>query len=49
MKLRRSKTASRIRHDDATKPLLAVKDLSLEFRTRSGTVRALENVSLEVR
>jgi len=26
--------------------LLAVKDLSLEFRTRSGTVRALENVSL---
>jgi peptide/nickel transport system ATP-binding protein len=30
-------------------PLLAVKDLTLEFRTRSGTVRALENVSLEVR
>jgi peptide/nickel transport system ATP-binding protein len=26
--------------------LLAVQDLSLEFRTRSGTVRALENVSL---
>ncbi|MGH8648800.1 MAG: ABC transporter ATP-binding protein, partial [Burkholderiales bacterium] len=30
-------------------PLLSVKDLSLEFRTRSGTVHALENVSLEVR
>jgi peptide/nickel transport system ATP-binding protein len=29
-------------------PLLAVNDLSLEFRTRSGTVHALENVSLEV-
>ena len=29
--------------------LLKVKDLSLEFRTRSGTVHALENVSLEVR
>ena len=29
-------------------PLLAVDRLSLEFRTRSGIVRALENVSLEV-
>ncbi|MBM3368591.1 MAG: ABC transporter ATP-binding protein [Betaproteobacteria bacterium] len=29
-------------------PLLQVLDLSLEFRTRSGTVHALENVSLEV-
>ena len=29
-------------------PLLSVKDYSLEFRTRSGTVHALENVSLEV-
>ncbi len=29
-------------------PLLKVENLSLEFRTRSGTVRALENVSLEV-
>jgi peptide/nickel transport system ATP-binding protein len=29
-------------------PLLQVEDLSLEFRTRSGTVRALEHVSLEV-
>ena len=47
MNFRRSRTASRIRHD-ATKPLLSVEDLSLEFRTRSGTVRALENVSLEV-
>ena len=30
-------------------PLLVVKDLSLEFRTRSGTVHALDRVSLEVR
>ncbi len=29
-------------------PLLSVKDLSLEFRTRSGTVRALESVSFDV-
>ena len=29
-------------------PLLAVEGLSLEFRTRSGTVRALERVSLDV-
>ena len=29
-------------------PLLSVKDFSLEFRTRSGTVHALENVSLDV-
>jgi len=28
--------------------LLSVRDLSLEFRTRSGTVRALENVGLDV-
>jgi len=28
--------------------LLEVRDLSLEFRTRSGTVRALEHVSLDV-
>jgi peptide/nickel transport system ATP-binding protein len=30
-------------------PLLKVQDLSLEFHTRSGTVHALESVSLEVR
>jgi peptide/nickel transport system ATP-binding protein len=29
-------------------PLLAVNDLSVEFRTRSGTVRALEKVGFEV-
>jgi peptide/nickel transport system ATP-binding protein len=29
-------------------PLLAVSDLSIEFRTRGGTVRALEKVSLDV-
>jgi peptide/nickel transport system ATP-binding protein len=44
---RRLRTASRIRRDAV--PLLSVKDLSLEFRTRSGTVRALENVTLEVK
>jgi len=30
-------------------PLLKVENLTLEFRTRSGTVHALDNVSLEVR
>jgi peptide/nickel transport system ATP-binding protein len=30
-------------------PLLAVKDLSVEFRTRSGTVRALDRVGFELR
>ena len=30
-------------------PLLSVQDLTLEFRTRSGLVRALENVSIDVR
>jgi peptide/nickel transport system ATP-binding protein len=29
-------------------PLLSVQDLSVEFRTRSGTVRALEHVSFDV-
>ena len=29
-------------------PLLAVTDLSVEFRTRSGTVRALDRVSFEI-
>ena len=29
-------------------PLLSVENLSLEFRTRSGIVRALEDVSFEV-
>jgi len=33
---------------DSGPALLSVRDLSLEFRTRSGTVRALEHVSLEV-
>jgi peptide/nickel transport system ATP-binding protein len=32
----------------ATSALLAVSDLSVEFRTRSGTVRALEKVGFEV-
>jgi peptide/nickel transport system ATP-binding protein len=29
-------------------PLLAVRDFSLEFRTRSGTVHALQNVGLQI-
>jgi hypothetical protein len=29
-------------------PLLVVDDLSIEFRTRSGTVRALEKVGFDV-
>ena len=29
-------------------PILDIKDLSVEFRTRSGVVHALENVSLDV-
>jgi peptide/nickel transport system ATP-binding protein len=32
-----------------TIPLLQVRDLSVEFRTRSGMVRALENVTFDVR
>jgi peptide/nickel transport system ATP-binding protein len=31
-----------------TAPALSVEGLSVEFRTRSGVVRALENVSLSV-
>jgi len=31
-----------------TAPLLTVKDFSLEFRTRTGTVRALEHIDLQV-
>jgi peptide/nickel transport system ATP-binding protein len=33
---------------NAKVPLLSIENLSLEFRTRSGVVRALERVSLEV-
>ena len=29
-------------------PLLSVEDLSVEFRTRSGTVHALDRVSFEI-
>lgn len=35
-------------NESASSPLLAVEDVSLEFRTRTGTVRALERVSLSV-
>jgi peptide/nickel transport system ATP-binding protein len=34
--------------DPTRSALLSVRDLSLEFRTRTGTVRALDKVSLEV-
>ena len=33
---------------DAPPPLLAIDDVSLEFRTRSGTVRALQHVGLSI-
>ncbi len=33
----------------ASVPLLAVEDLSVEFRTRSGTVRALDRIGFELR
>ncbi|MGI9152290.1 MAG: ATP-binding cassette domain-containing protein [Rubrivivax sp.] len=33
----------------AQPPLLEVRDFGLEFRTRSGTVRALQGVNLQVR
>lgn len=34
---------------DISKPLLDVRDFSLEFRTRGGTVHALQNVALSIR
>jgi peptide/nickel transport system ATP-binding protein len=34
---------------DISKPLLDVRDFSLEFRTRGGTVYALQNVALSIR
>jgi peptide/nickel transport system ATP-binding protein len=34
---------------DNTIPLLAIEDLTVEFRTRSGTVRALDNVGFGLR
>jgi peptide/nickel transport system ATP-binding protein len=34
---------------DISKPLLDVRDISLEFRTRGGTVHALQNVALSIR
>ncbi len=33
---------------ESRNPLLVVEDLSLEFRTRTGVVKALENVSFEI-
>ncbi len=33
---------------DAAAPLLAVEDLSIEFRTRTGVVRAVERISFEI-
>jgi peptide/nickel transport system ATP-binding protein len=34
---------------DSAVPLLAVEDLSVEFRTRSGTVRAVDGIGFELR
>ena len=39
---------SLIRDDSSPAPLLEVKDLSLEFRTRDGAVHALEDVSFHI-
>ncbi|MBV9829655.1 MAG: ABC transporter ATP-binding protein, partial [Alphaproteobacteria bacterium] len=38
-----------VRIDRGRTPLLAVDQLSLEFRTRSGIVRALENISFDLK
>jgi peptide/nickel transport system ATP-binding protein len=35
--------------DDPTVPLLAVEDLRIEFRTRSGIVRALDGIGFDIR
>ena len=45
-----SKTAKpgKLKEHDASLPLLAVKDLTVEFATRRGTVRAVERVNLSV-
>jgi peptide/nickel transport system ATP-binding protein len=39
---------SLVRADGSAAPLLEVKDLSLEFRTRDGAVHALEDVNFEI-
>ena len=39
---------SRLKAHDVSLPLLAVKDLTVEFATRRGTVRAVERVNLTV-
>src|SRR4051794_522867 len=38
-----------MRIDRSSVPLLAVSDLGVEFRTNSGTVRALEDIGFELR
>ncbi len=48
---KKSKTAvkpSNLKEHDNSLPLLAVKDLTVEFATRRGTVRAVEQVNLTV-
>ncbi len=48
---KKSKTAaksSKLKEHDASLPLLAVHDLTVEFATRRGTVRAVEHVNLTV-
>ncbi len=49
MRCATSSTRGKGREDvNANPPLLDVKDFSLEFRTRSGTVHALQNVNLRI-
>ena len=48
---KKSKPAAKpgkLKEHDASLPLLAVKDLTVEFATRRGTVRAVEHVNLTV-
>ena len=36
-------------HDDATPPLLAIRDLRVEFETDAGSVPAVRGVNLDIR
>src|SRR5260370_19169509 len=45
-RIAKSRPTPRIGVDRQAAPLLAIEDLSIEFRTRSGTVRALDRVGV---
>jgi peptide/nickel transport system ATP-binding protein len=47
-KSKKATKPSKLKEHNALLPLLAVKDLTVEFATRRGTVRAVEHVSLSV-